>query len=190
MTVPKNYRYVWTLVHVVFTENLSRECHDDGVLTGILLGPLIASALLHSSLQQKQTASPGLHSFWRIEAPAVLPNSQTPLTALDALILSRRNLVDLATFCSTLLLSQVIASWIFEWRYTGNNNAPDGERASVPRQEGRKVGLYVLFTLSATLGALCIKALTLEAGLGIWQSTLLLVFIYPPSNTPIRFVLF
>ena len=174
MTVPKNYRYVVSLVHFVFTEEPSRECHDDGVLTGILLGPLIASALLHSSLHQKQTATPGLDSFWRIEEPVVLPNSRTPLTALDAIIHSRRNLVDLATFCSTLLLSQVIASWIFEWKYSLKNNALEDERASVPRQEGRKVGLYVLFIFSTTFGALCIKALTLDTGLGIWQSTLLL----------------
>ena len=174
MTVPKNYRYVVSLVHFVFIEKLFRECHDDGVLTGVLLGPLIASALLLSSLHQKQTESPGLNSFWRIEGPAVLPNSRTPLTPLDALILSRRNLVDLATFCSTLLLAQVIASWIFEWKYTLKDNALEGERASVPRQEGRKVGLYILFTFSTTLGALCIKALALDTGLGIWQSALLL----------------
>lgn len=169
MTVPKNYRYVEPLVHFVFANALSRECQDDGVLTGILLGPIIASALLHSSLQQRHITSPQVNSFWRIEAPAILPNSQPPLAALDALILSRRNLVDLATFCSTLLLSQVIASWIHEWRYS-TKNAPDGERASVPRREGRKVGLYVLFTFGTTLGALCLKFLAQDAALGIWQS--------------------
>lgn len=82
-------------------------------------------------------------------------------------MLARRNLVNLATLCSALLLAQLIASWLFESRYA---NALDGERASVPRREGRKFGFYVLYTFGSTLAVLCLRALAVDAGLGIWQS--------------------
>ncbi|EGN99089.1 hypothetical protein SERLA73DRAFT_181898, partial [Serpula lacrymans var. lacrymans S7.3] len=62
MTVPKNYR----------------ESSDDGILTGFLLGPIIASAMLYSSLQQAASASSPDYSplprAWRIEEPRVLLN--------------------------------------------------------------------------------------------------------------------
>lgn len=153
---------------------LGRACRDDGVLTGVLLGPLIATALLFSSLQQSHSLfnpnSSPLPPSWRIELPAVLHNSHSPSTAIEALVLARRNLVDLSTICSTILLAQMSASWWFESRYVRGANAPADERASVPRREARKFGLYVLFTFCATLGALCLRALAENAKLGIWQS--------------------
>jgi hypothetical protein len=85
-------------------------------------------------------------------------------------VLARRNLVDLSTVCSTILLAQMSASWWFESWYVRGANAPADERASVPRREARKFGLYVLFTFCATLGALCLRALAENAKLGIWQS--------------------
>lgn len=72
--------------------------------------------------------------------------------------------------CSALLLAQVSASWLFESQYVRSANAPEGERASVPRREGRKFGIYVLYTFSSTLVALSLRALAVDAGLGIWQS--------------------
>jgi hypothetical protein len=86
-------------------------------------------------------------------------------------VLARRNLVDISTICSAILLAHVSSSWWFESQFARNPNAPEGERASVPRREGRKFGLYILFTFGSTLGVLCLRALVADAGLGIWQST-------------------
>jgi hypothetical protein len=145
------------------------------MLTALLLGPLVAAALLHSSLQQQSQSfsNPNftlLPPSWRIEPPAVLHNPQSPSTSVEALVLARRSLVDISTVCSTILLTQVSASWWYESRFRASN-APEGERASVPRREGKKFGLHLLFTFVSTIGVLCLRALAAEAGLGIWQST-------------------
>ncbi|RDB26086.1 Dolichol kinase sec59 [Hypsizygus marmoreus] len=165
MSVPKNYR----------------ESHDDGIFTGLLLGPLIASGLLVSALR----SSAGLSSFssilpegWLIEAPAELHNSQKSYTALEALVQSRYSLVDLATFCSTILLLQVCASWWLESRYLKLGNTKEGERASVPRSEGRRSWYYIVFTLSVSIGSVGFKALLQHQRYGIWQHLNYLEIIY------------
>lgn len=151
------------------------ESSDDGILTGLLFGPLIASAMLYTSLRQTQlssvTPSNPLLVSWRIEPPAHLVNPHSPSTALGALVLSRYNLVNLATFCSTLLLFQVCVSWWFESRCRGSVNAPASERFSVPRSEARRACYYVLLTAAVSLGVLCARVLSEKAGLGVWQRT-------------------
>lgn len=159
MTVPKNYR----------------DCQDDGLLTGVLIGPLIATALLVTSLQQEAqiAADPGyalLPRSWLIEPPIVLDGAPSPKTVVEALVLSRRHLVDIAMMTSTILLAQVSASWWYESRFERASNAPEGERASVPRSEARKFGMYVLFIFGSTMTALCFRAVAVDAGLGIWQN--------------------
>lgn len=108
---------------------------------------------------------------WLIERPSVLHNPQSPPSAVHALVLARRNLVDVSTVCATILLSQVTASRWYESRFVRSSNAPEGERASVPRREVRKFGRYLLFTFGSTVGVLCLRALSGNIGLGIWQST-------------------
>ncbi|EMD34151.1 hypothetical protein CERSUDRAFT_117640 [Gelatoporia subvermispora B] len=154
MTVPKNYR----------------DCADDGILTGLLVGPLIAAAMHYQTLQTATSAPPTrlLPSNWLIEPPALLPLSA--YSALDSLLLSRRHAVDLSTFCATILLVHVCASWATEARHRKNIRVPDGEVNSVPRKEGRRTYLYVLFTVSVTLWILCVRIALGELKLGIWQN--------------------
>ncbi|ODN75059.1 hypothetical protein L202_06278 [Cryptococcus amylolentus CBS 6039] len=101
-----------------------RDCLDDGIYYALLLGPLVASALLHASLSQlfSYPSSPLPHENWKIENPLVLPT--TPLRrdvdptrgpietirALSALATSRRNLVQLFTLCSFVLLVHLARS--------------------------------------------------------------------------------
>ncbi|KIK62538.1 hypothetical protein GYMLUDRAFT_242694 [Collybiopsis luxurians FD-317 M1] len=151
MSVPKNYRY----------------SSDDGILTGLLLGPLVASALLYSSLTS--SSSDNQLPSWRIEPPLLLHNANGNYTALEALVLSRYNLVDLANLCSTILLFHVCASWWFEGRYRAGFPPLDSERKSVPRSEGKRLIYFVLFALGTTLGMLGIKFALREFSLGIWQ---------------------
>ncbi|KAG6850685.1 hypothetical protein H0H93_009843 [Arthromyces matolae] len=156
MTVPKNYR----------------ESSDDGVFTGLLLGPLIAAGLLISALRMESVdtlmTSP-LPPEWRIEAPAELHNSPDVPTALAALIRARYNLVDLGTLCSTILLLHVCASWYHEARYSRRGNAAEGERTSVPRSEARRSLYYILFTLAVTCGIFALKVYLQSRNLGIWE---------------------
>lgn len=164
-----------TLLRLAIDIIYIRDSQDDGLLTGLLLGPLIASGLLITALRQQGhiSANPDyklLPAAWRIEAPIILNDHVLPISVIEALVLSRRNLVNIATVCSTILLAQVVASWWYESRYVLARNAPEGERASVPRREGRKLALYVLFMLGSTFAALCVRALAVDAGAGIWQS--------------------
>jgi dolichol kinase len=98
-----------------------------------------------------------------------LHNSPESSTALQALILSRLNLVNLSTLCSTIMLVHVCFSWWLESRYQKVENVPEGERASVPRSESQRTWRYIRFMLRSTLGTFIAKVLFSWQGYGIWQ---------------------
>ncbi|KAF5382069.1 hypothetical protein D9615_004280 [Tricholomella constricta] len=168
VTAPKtDFGFIWMSVPKNYRESL-----DDGVFTGLLLGPLIAAGLLIAALRTPSGVSPYTNTLpqgWRIEAPLELPTSRRALTAIEALTLSRYSLVNLATFCSAILLLHVCASWWLEAQFCKRGNTAEGERASVPRSEGRRSWYYILFTLSVSAGIFGLKLLLHSQGLGIWQ---------------------
>jgi dolichol kinase len=134
---------------------------------------MIALALLYSALRQVHSplSDPNLPPpHWLIEAPSVLHNPRSPDSAIDALIQSRRGLVDYSTMCSFILLAQVCSSWIIETRYRGRPSVPEGERGSVPRSEMRRTWLYVLFTFGMTMLAITVRYLFALAEVPIWRS--------------------
>ncbi|KAI0768142.1 hypothetical protein BD413DRAFT_479834 [Trametes elegans] len=139
-------------------------------MTGLLGGPLIAAALLYISLRLGATVPPGdpLPPGWLADSPMALPGSA--FTPLQALLHARRYLVSQSTFCATLLLVHVCASWVTEARHRRKLVVPEGEVSSVPRKEGRRTYLYILFTISVTLWILCVRIALKEMRLGIWQS--------------------
>lgn len=155
---------------IVSQSQFSRDSADDGILTGLLGGPLIVTALLYLTIRWSQSSGDApLPSNWLIESPSVLSNQEFPRTALDALLVTRRSLVSLSTFCSTILIVHVCASRITEARHRRKLKVPDGELSHVPRKESRRGYLYILFTVSVTLWILCVKIALGEARLGIWQ---------------------
>lgn len=114
-----------------------------------------------------------LPAEWLIEPPRVVSNLRPPLDAAHALLVSRRNLVSLSTFCATILIVHVCASRVTEARHRRKVQVPAGELHHVPRKESRRTYLYILFTVSVTLWILCVKiALAEFAKVGIWQSEL------------------
>jgi dolichol kinase len=122
----------------------------------------------------RSVTNPGLNCLppeWLIEAPKVLSSRQPAVDAAHALLISRRNLVSLSTFCSTILIVHVCASRVTEARHRRKVQVPAGELSHVPRKESRRTYLYVLFTISVTLWILCVKIMLTEfVHLGIWQS--------------------
>ncbi|KAF9648803.1 hypothetical protein BDM02DRAFT_3095826, partial [Thelephora ganbajun] len=152
MTVPKNYR----------------NSSDDGILSGLLIGPLIASAELYTTLKSVSTGRPLLPPEWRVDS-TIFPLSEPKLTQAEALVVSRRALVDLATICSVILLIHVCASWWKEARVR-KDGLPETERASVPRSEMRRLRLYVVFGLVVSLAVVAMRAGFHEMGWGIWQN--------------------
>ncbi|KAK2460914.1 hypothetical protein APHAL10511_007384 [Amanita phalloides] len=151
MSVPKNYR----------------DSNDDGVMTGLLLSPLISTALL--LVAQRTPSAEALLPGWLIEEPATLPESSPALSAADALLLSRYNLVNMATYCSFILLVHTCASRWFENRYGKSSNAPEGERTSVPRSELLRTWYYVVFMFMSTIFNCGLKAALHGHGLRFWQ---------------------
>lgn len=150
---------------------MNRESRDDGILTGLLLGPLIASGLLYFTIWKAShyPMSAALPKWWLMESPIVLSSSIPPLTASEAVLVSRYNLVDLSTFCSTILLFHVCASWWLEGYYSKSGSKPEGERASVPRSEGRRALYYILFTLTVSITMLVLRIVLQKYGIGLWS---------------------
>ncbi|KXN91673.1 Dolichol kinase sec59 [Leucoagaricus sp. SymC.cos] len=155
MSVPKNYR----------------ESSDDGIFTGLLLAPLIALGLLINAARPFMSHSYNavLPSGWIIEAPSELHNLRGSYVATQALLLSRFSLVNLSTLCSTILLLHIYASWWFERRYSKSPSSKDGERTSVPRNEGRRAWYYTLFTVAISAGAATARIILNQRRIGIWQ---------------------
>lgn len=148
-----------------------RDCPDDGALTGLSFAPLISIALLFSSLRQSALANPtSLPPDWLIEAPQILEHAHAPLSALDALILSRRSLVDYATLCSFILLAQIFSSSWYEARFRRARNMPEGERGSVPRSEARRTWTYWTYSYVLTLVVLFVRHLLASNNINLWQS--------------------
>lgn len=139
------------------------------MITGLLIGPLVAASLLYLALRAANTFPPGdvRPLRWLVEAPRVLGDTYS---ALEVLILSRRSLVSLSTFCSTILIVHAAASWLTEERHRRKLPVPEGEVSSVPRREGRRTYLYTLFSFSVTLWILCVRIAFKEMKLGIWQN--------------------
>ncbi|TRM64840.1 hypothetical protein BD626DRAFT_490049 [Schizophyllum amplum] len=158
MSVPKNYR----------------DSLDDGVLTGLLFGPLIATSLLWISLRSASDptlAANPLPSAWRVEPPASLAGGLDAYSVTEAIILSRFSVVDLATLCSFIHLLHICASWWLESRFRVDGSpSADGERRSVPRSEGRRSWYYIVFTFMVSLFTFSVRVASPYMGCGIWQN--------------------
>lgn len=145
-----------------------RVCPDDGLLTGLLTGPMLSAALLYVAERQLEAAGDDLlPPSWLIKP---LLSDLDAHSILESLVISRRNLVDMSSLCAAFLLVQVFASWSYEW-WTRGPNTPDGERTSVPRSEGRRAFLSIAFTICSTVVALMVRKSFEVSGYGLWQST-------------------
>ncbi|KAJ7352463.1 hypothetical protein DFH08DRAFT_859006 [Mycena albidolilacea] len=106
MSVPKNYR----------------NSSDDGILTALLLGPLIATALLYTALSSRE--ADGFPAGWAIEPPLRLPRNPRALEPNAALVRARYNLISLSVLTSAILLLHVCASRWLEERFRQVTAAP------------------------------------------------------------------
>ena len=155
-----------------------RDSSDDGVLTALLLGPLISAACLYITVQNKHVLSSSdspLPSSWLIEAPITLPhpNARTPI---ESLFHSRHALVQLSTLTSSLLLVHLFTSRLYEGYHRARKTVPESERASVPRSEWLRSRLYIAFALLASLATLFTKFIFVHKGLGNWKGILATIF--------------
>ena len=144
-----------------------RNSLDDGVLTGLLLGPLITSACLYTSMKSPPREG------WVIEEPPILHRSKSFFSASEALILSRRQLLQQTTLCSFIFLMHLAASRKAEARHRARYNTPEGERGSVPRNELHRNYLYAVLAIAVSLMSLFLRFIFAYSGIPIWQGELL-----------------
>jgi dolichol kinase len=182
---------------------VNRECLDDGVLHALLLSPLVAAAMLHSAFTQL-LANPkhALLPNWKIENPLLLastpirlpPSHSTlflfpsdALKALSALATSRRNLVQLFTLCSFVLLVQLSWSLRLEIRLskvsatglhptqagTNGGGLPEGLGVTgtywLRKGEWKRNLSVVGMAFLVTGGCLIVKVATAYIGRGVWS---------------------
>ncbi|KIJ52540.1 hypothetical protein M422DRAFT_43384 [Sphaerobolus stellatus SS14] len=139
----------------------SRDTSDDGVLTALLLPPLTSLVMLIWSESITEEPVP-VREGWLIEDPLTLSQSRNPLTATQALIHSRRNLVQMMTLSSGILLVHLFASHYRIRKRIQENEPP------LPQTEGSKAMSYIGFTFILTAAALLLKAIFVHGDVNIW----------------------
>jgi len=184
-----------------------RDCPDDGALFALLLAPLVAAGMLHSSLDHLSDApDTPLPQGWNIESPVVLHSTPIRLLqgmtlfptdairALSALATSRRNLVQLFTLCSFVLLVHLARSLHLENKQAkavarstspipGNpshhvsmEREPSGPTSAgsywLKRGEWKRTKSVVGFSFLVTICCLGVRVVTAFIGRGVWSGEL------------------
>jgi dolichol kinase len=196
-----------------------RDCPDDGALFALLLAPLVAAGMLHASLDHLSAApDTPLPKEWNIESPLVLHSTPIrflqgitlfptdAIRALSALATSRRNLVQLFTLCSFVLLVHLARSLHLENKQAkaaGRSTSPvPGNGVSMERDlsgpntttgtywlkrgEWKRTKSVVGFSFLVTVCCLGVKVVTALIGRGVWsgESTFYLVEMLIPDMSP------
>jgi dolichol kinase len=196
-----------------------RDCPDDGALFALLLAPLVAAGMLHASLDHLSAApDTPLPKEWNIESPLVLHSTPIrflqgitlfptdAIRALSALATSRRNLVQLFTLCSFVLLVHLARSLHLENKQAkaaGRSTSPvPGNGVSMERDlsgpntntgtywlkrgEWKRTKSVVGFSFLVTICCLGVKVVTAFIGRGVWSgtSTFYLVEMLIPDMSP------
>ena len=133
---------------------------DDGVLTALLMGPYAAVSMLYGSLTTPNL--PLRPPSWLVEAPATLPHSTQKMPAREALLHARRNLVQLTTLCSFVLLVQLCTS-------KQVNLSRINAGFWFPKQRGRRSWLFVGYSLLISAAAATFRIVSDMLSLNIWR---------------------
>lgn len=107
-------------------------------------------------------------SSWLIETPSTLPRADA-WSVTDSLHRSRLALVQLSSLTSSLFLTHIFASRIYEGYHRSRKTVPESERASVPRSEWLRSKLYILFSTTTSFVTLAVKYAFVRLGTGIWK---------------------
>ena len=99
--------------------------------------------------------------------PPLIPSDT--LRALSALVTARRNLVQLFTLCSFVLLVQLTRSLRLELRLYKVSEGADWATYWLRRGEVRRNGSVVGFAFLVTGGCLAVKVVTAFVGRGVWS---------------------
>src|SRR5258706_1648836 len=124
------------------------------------MGPYAAVSMLYGSLTTPNL--PLRPTSWLVEAPASLPNSTSRMPAREALLCARRNLVQLTTLCSFVLLVQLCTS-----KQVNLSRIKAG--FWFPKSRGRRSWLFVGYSLLISAAAVTFHIASDVLSLNIWQ---------------------
>lgn len=133
---------------------------DDGVLTALLMGPYAAVSMLYGSLTTPNL--PLRPPSWLVEAPATLPHSALKMPAREALLCARRNLVQLTTLCSFVLLVQLCTS-----KHVDLSRIKAGFWC--PKTRGRRSWLFVGYSLLISAAVVTFHIVSDMLSLNVWK---------------------
>lgn len=130
---------------------------DDGVLTGLLMGPLIACSMLYGTLISPEPEIQPSLPLVQLQSP--FPN--TSISPRVSLINGRRGLVQLTTLSSFVLLVHFICSKFFSV-YRPTETSPS-------RARGWRTWTFTGYALEITAIAVFFHALCHVFGLRVWK---------------------
>jgi dolichol kinase len=130
---------------------------DDGVLTALLMGPYAAVSMLYGSLTTPD--QPLRPPSWLVEAPTTLPQPTPKMPAREALLCARRNLVQLTTLCSFVLLAHLCTS---KQVHIKAGSWP-------PKKRGRRSWFFVGYSLLISAAAVTSHIVFDRLSLSIWK---------------------
>jgi hypothetical protein len=117
----------------------------------------VACASFYSAAKAKAKGQQWL-AGWFIQHPNELTILEQPLEVmLDAIIKTRRNLIELCAMCSVLLLVHFLASKANRFRKDHSGDPASSQQTWLTESEIRRVWLYIGFTAVVTLGAIIVK---------------------------------
>ncbi|EJU04762.1 hypothetical protein DACRYDRAFT_47116 [Dacryopinax primogenitus] len=143
-----------------------RDCIDSGIITALLLGPLVSASALLVSLPAAEFGSPlsSLSPRWLVEPP--LASSTIPPTV--ALVRSRRNMFEMASLCSFLISIHFESSRRADIRVAKEREG--GVRSGLlPKSELRRFGSYVGMTVIMVSIAVGVKTAATSTGSSLWS---------------------
>ena len=123
------------------------------------MGPYAAVSMLYGSLTTPNL--PLRPPSWLVEAPATLTQSALKMSAREALVCARRNLVQLTTLCSFVLLVHLCTS-----------KQVDLSRIKAPKKRGRRSWLFVGYSLLISAAAVTFHIASDILSWNIWKGVL------------------
>ncbi|KZO89897.1 hypothetical protein CALVIDRAFT_547708 [Calocera viscosa TUFC12733] len=157
----------WDVGRLWMTEERDyRDCVDSGLLTALLLGPLLsASALLAvlPAVESGGTLGP-LSARWLVEPP--LQSSTVP--PIVALVRARRNMFEMASLCSFLISIHFELSRRADIRMVREKEEGVKGRRSLHKSELRRFGSYVGIVLITSSIAVGVKTAATTTGSYLW----------------------
>ncbi|KAG8832409.1 hypothetical protein FRC17_001390 [Serendipita sp. 399] len=159
-----NYSLLW-----MTSSKDYRSDADDGVLSALLLGPIITASMLYGTITVDAARDTYYPPGWIIESPLYLQKSLDKIPPRQALLNSRRNLVQLSTLCAFVLLTHLCTSNLpaFKAREAAAEHHGSGWERRM--RKGRRSWLFVGYATIVSITAVAFHILCDSVNLQFWK---------------------